>query len=894
MRLISLRHLNGPNILTSRPVAVARLELDELTGQETSDGFAQRLLDVLPGLADHHCATGEPGGFLRAMARRTYFGHVVEHTALELSSLAGRDVCFGRTLWAGADGRYDVVTECPQDEPPDSPVPGDLLRLAMSCVTEIMAERAPHIDAALAGLSAAVEESRLGVSTAALAKAARRRGIPVRRVGSLNLLRLGYGCRRRLVWAALTDQTSAVGVDISCDKVLAKQLLGAAGVPVPEGTTVNSAAGAAEAFATLGPPVVVKPRAGNQGGGITIGVTSAVEAARAYQRAAAGGPLETAAGQPAIVEKFVAGTDYRVLVVDGRLVAAAQIRPAAVTGDGVHDIQALVEIANADPNRGDGHARPLTRILIDTAVRSHLASQGLGTGSLPGAGTVIELRRNANLSTGGTSTDVTDLVHPEVAAVCRRAAAIAGMDVCGIDLRLVDIRAPWAPGAGAVIELNASPGLRMHLAPSAGRARDVAGPVIDRLYPPGVLARIPVVSVTGTNGKTTAVRMIGHILSQAGVVVGMTTTDGVYSAGRLIVETDAAGPRSAEMVLDDPAVEAAVLETARGGILRRGLGYDKADVAVITNISADHLGVDGIDDLDDLTHVKALVAEQIQAGGTLVLNADDARTAALAHRPAVRERNPVIRYFSLDGQNQIVLAHRMSGGITCERREGRLVETRGGEETLLLTVDELPGSFSGSASHLIANALAACAACRALGVSVKDIRRALASFTPAEANPGRGSLYRVAGRPVVVDYGHNPAALDTMGRLLHEVWGGDPVAAVTLPGDRRDDLITETAAAIAAWFGKVAVYEDSDLRGRRPGEMTELISAGLAARRPGVTVAPASGPANALQSALAMAGPGDPVLLLYEKLAPVREALTALGAEPWTPAGPTTERDPDR
>jgi cyanophycin synthetase len=389
-----------------------------------------------------------------------------------------------------------------------------------------------------------------------------------------------------------------------------------------------------------------------------------------------------------------------------------------------------------------------------------------------------------------------------------------------------------------------------------------------------------VVSVTGTNGKTTTVRMIGHILSQAGMRVGMATTDGVCVAGRQIDGRDASGPRSAEMVLGDPAVEAAVLETARGGIVRGGLGYDRADVAVVTNITADHLGMDGVDDLDDLTEVKALVAEEIQRGGTVVLNADDGRAAALAVRPAVRGRNPVIRYFGLDGQNPVILAHRMSGGITCELRGGTLVETRGGEETALLGVDDLPGSFGGSASHLVANALAACAACRALGVSVKDIRRALATFTPEQANPGRGNVYRISGRPVVVDYGHNAAAMAAMGRLLHDAWGGDPVAAVTLPGDRRDDLVTETAATIAAWFGRVVIYEDSDLRGRRPGEMTALIGAGLAARRPGITIATANGPADALRRALDLAsGPGA-VLMLYEKLAAVRAALTTLSAVP--------------
>jgi cyanophycin synthetase len=375
--------------------------------------------------------------------------------------------------------------------------------------------------------------------------------------------------------------------------------------------------------------------------------------------------------------------------------------------------------------------------------------------------------------------------------------------------------------------------------------------------------------------------MIAHILGQAGMSVGMATTDGVLVAGQPVDYSDASGPRSAEMVLDDPWVEAAVLETARGGILRRGLGYDRADVAVVTNISADHLGMDGVDDLDDLTEVKALVAEEIQPGATLVLNADDSRAAALAARPAVRARNPVVRYFGLDGRNPVILAHRMSGGMTCELRDGMLVETRGGEEHALLGVDELPGSFGGSAAHLIANALAACAACRALGVSAKDIRRALVTFIPEQANPGRGNVYQIDGRPVVVDYGHNPAAMAAMGRLVHEAWGGSPVAAVTLPGDRRDDLVTETAATIADWFGRVVVYEDSDLRGRRPGEMTALITAALTARRPGITIETASGPSGALHAALALAsGPGA-VLLLHETLAAARAALAALNASPW-------------
>jgi cyanophycin synthetase len=883
VRLEDLRHLSGPNVFSALPVSLARIELDELTCVETTDrpGFASRLTAVLPGLADHHCAAGHPGGFTEAMARGTYFGHVTEHVALELSSLAGRDVHLGRTTWAGADGRYDVMTECPRDEPAASSVPAELIKLAMTVIEDLLFEREPDPAADLDRLARLVERERLGVSTAALAAAARRRGIPVRRVGSLSLLRLGHGRHRRLVCAALTEQTSVIGADIAADKMLAKQLLTDAGIPVPEGVVAWSAPEAAAALEQLGGPVVIKPRTGSQGVNVIIGVATAAEAAEAYARAAGGDGA-------VIVERFVPGTDYRVLVVDGQVVAAAELRPASVTGDGTSDIAALVARVNADPRRGEGHSRELTRIRLDDHALSHLAAQGLDAHSVPGRQQVVTLRRNANLSTGGTSRDVTDLLHDDVTDMCRRAAAAVGLDVCGVDVRLAGIPAPGAdPGhggpPGAVIEVNACPGLRMHQSPAEGTPRDVAGAIIDRLYPPGAPSRIPVIAVTGTNGKTTTVRMIGHILQQAGLRVGMSTTDGVYSGGRLVYDADASGPRSAEMVLDDTTVEAAVLETARGGIIRRGLGYDRADVAVITNIADDHLGMDGVDDTDELVGVKALVAEEIQDGATVVLNADDPAVAAMAERPRVREHAPVLRYFSLDGTNPVIEQHRRAGGLTYELRDGHLVEFEGARPRPLLSLDELPGAFGGLAPHVVANALAAVAACRGVGVSAKDIRRALATFTPAEFNPGRGHVYLAGDSPVIVDYGHNAAALDATGAMISNVWGGRPAAAITLPGDRRDDLIAGTAEVIAARFGRVIVYEDADQRGRAPGEMTELITAAMRRVRPDISCAAADGPQEALRAALAEAA-GNPVLFLYEKLAMAREALGAIGAQPW-PAG---------
>ena len=934
MRFIDLRHLSGPNVYSSRPVTIARLELDGLSRKETTGypGFTERLTMALPGLASHHCAAGRPGGFADALADGTYFGHVTEHVALELSARAGRDVHLGRTMWAGADGRYDVMMECPQDEPADSAVPAELVTTAMRIVKDILAKRRPDFSADLNRISRLVERERLGVSTAAIAAVARRRGIPVRRVGTLSMLRLGTGCHRRLICAALTEQSSAIGVDIAADKVLTKQLLASAGIPVPEGVVACSPQEAADALTELGAPVVIKPCTGNHGANITVGVRTAQQAATAYEQAAA-------ASSAVIVEKLVSGSDYRVLIIDGQLAAAAELRPACVTGDGEHTIIQLVAQANADPRRGEGHSRELTRITLDEAAAAHLDEQGMDGHSVPAAGQVVTLRRNANLSTGGTSRDVTGTVHDEVAEMCRRAAAVSGLDICGIDIRLADISAPLLTGGcrqapqGAVLELNACPGLRMHLSPTEGAPRDVAAAIVDKLYPPGAPSRIPVIAVTGTNGKTTTVRMIGHILRQAGLRVGMSSTDGVYSGGRLSYEADASGPLSAEMVLDDTGVEAAVLETARGGIIRRGLGYDRADVAVITNISADHLGDDGIDDLAELIDVKALVAEQIHDGGTVVLNADDPATAALADRPAVRRRTPVIRYFSLTPGSQVIEQHAAAGGISYVVRGGQLVEIDAGRERQLIGVAELPGAFGGKARHVMANALAAIAAARAAGASAKDIKRALATFTPGDANPGRGNIYQAGESPVILDYGHNAAALDATGQMISMIWpgvdaeagatagaaagaaagteggaataaatqaaasalagakagaqaaaGAAATAAVTLPGDRRDDLLVETAESIAAWFDRVVVYEDSDLRGRRPGEMRQLIIAAMRRVRPEIISEEAGGPEAALRRAVELSA-GGPVLFLYEKLSMARGALDVIGAQPCPEAG---------
>ncbi|HEX5740858.1 MAG TPA: cyanophycin synthetase [Pilimelia sp.] len=889
MRITHVRTLRGPNQYLDRPVSVARVELDDLTERETTDhpGFSAALLATLPGIRHHHCAAGRPGGFVARLAGGTYFGHVAEHVAIELSHLVGRHVNFGRTVYAGARGRYDVIMECPVDEPPDSALPGRLLATAVAVVRDLLAGRPAGHAAALPDLRAAYAEEELGPSTAAIVDAARRRGIPVERHRVGSLVQLGQGVRRRRVWAAMTDGTSGIGIDLAGDKELTRQLLADAGVPVADGGRAGSYLAARELFAALGPPVVVKPACGRQGQQVHLDVGTPRQL-----RAAFGAALTF--GGDVVVERQLTGRDYRVLVVDGAVVAAAERIAAHVVGDGAASVAELVDRANADPRRGDGHARALTRLRVDAAAAALLGAAGLTPDTVPRAGETVWLRRNANLSTGGVAHDVTDEVHPDVAALCVRVAGLVGLDIAGVDLRLPDIAAPLPAGdsdhppAGGVVEVNAAPGLRMHLEPTRGRARDVGAAIVDMLYPERYQAgprgagpgRVPTVAVTGTNGKTTVTRLTAHLLAGDGLCVGAATSDGVYVGGRLIQRADATGPRSARLVLDDPTVEAAVLETARGGIVRRGLGYDRSDVGVITNITGDHLGQDGLESLADIADVKALVAEQVRGGGTLVLNADDPRVRRLAARPRVAAADKRLVWCSVDAANPVVRAHLEAGRRAYLVRDGHLVEAAGGNVTPLLPAAALPGSFGGLATYAVANALMAAAAARALDVPVPVVAARLRTFRAVD-NPGRGVLWYRDGVHILVDYAHNPAAIEAVTEPLHRLWGRQrAIAAVTLPGDRRDDLVTASARALAAGFSRVVLYEDHDLRGRAPGELPTLLSREIAAYRADTRRVMAADPEEAVAAALAMADPGDVVLVMYEHVEEVQAALARSGAAP--------------
>ena len=871
MRIEHTRTLAGPNVYTHRPALLMRLHLESLTGRESCDvpGFVERLLAALPGLAAHHCSREHPGGFVERLREGTFFGHVVEHIALELMALAEVGTKHGKTRRAEAPGVYNVVVEYRAEEGTKF-----LLGAAVELVDAFARGEAYPLEAKLKEAKALVGRTELGPSTRAIVEAAGRRGIPWRRVGPGNLVQLGWGVRRRFIEAAISDRTSAIAVDVSCDKDLTKLLLDEASIPVPRGRIVRTEHEAVAALGALGAPVVVKPLDGRQGLGVSLNLSTPAEVRGAFQ-------VASAHSLDVLVEELVRGRNYRALVVGGRLIAASERLPSRVTGDGARTIAELIDRANEDPLRGEGHEKPLTKICVDEIVLAHLRKHGRSLGHVPAAGEIVTLRESVNLSTGGSAVDVTDEVHPTVRDLCERAARLLDMDICGVDLVLEDISAPFAGGRGAIIEVNASPGLRMHLHPSAGRARDVGGAIIDTLYPAGAGGRVPLISVTGTNGKTTVTRMIGHAVGAAGQAVGVTTTDGIWIGGKRMAEGDTTGPQSARAVLSDPAVEVAVLETARGGIVRRGLGYDWSDISVITNIQPDHFGQDGIEDLDDLVFVKSLVAERVREGGTLVLNADDERLARLMEIRRVARTPKRVVYFSLHENHLLIRRHTDAGGTAYFVCDGHVIEAVGAAQERLFEVARIPATMGGTAEFQAANVLAATAACRAHGLAAEQIAAALATFSSAGDNGGRASLYRVAsGGYVLLDYGHNPDAFRAVCRMTARWQGRRVTGIVGAPGDRSDALIEEAGRIAARGFERIIIREDKDLRGRAPGEVPRLLCASVAAEVPGRECRVVPDEAEALRRELEVLRAGEVVVIFYEKLGPLLSVLGEFGAEP--------------
>src|SRR5215203_2946440 len=650
MHIHRIRTLAGPNIFSHRPMLAMELDLDDLYAVESYavHGFNQRLMQLLPGISDHHCASGKPGGFVKRPHEGTYFGHIVEHVALELTDAAGISTTRGKTVATDVPGRYLVATEYKNEA-----AMKHILETAVALVDALVRDQPYPLESRMEEARAIVAKTSLGPSTKAIVDAAARRGIPWARVNNDSRIRFGTGKAIRYVEATMTDRTNIIAVDLAGNKHETKRVLSDVGLPVPRGCVVEQRDDAIRALQFTDPPVVVKPLDGNQGRGVSLNLHSPEQVAEAFDIAAS-------VSRRVIVEEMFVGNDYRVEMVDGRMVAAAQRIPAHVRGDSTHTISQLIDLTNHDPRRGNGHEKPMTKIHTDPLVIAILKRHGRTLSDVPADGELVLLRESANLSTGGEARDVTDRVHPTIRRLCERAARVVGLDVCGIDLVIADIEQPFTKGG--IVEVNAAPGIRMHHFPGEGEARDVAGAIVDMLYPDGAATQIPVIAITGTNGKTTVTRMIGRAFREAGQTVGMTTTDGIWIGDDEAARGDMTGPWSANVVLSDPSVDVAVLETARGGIMRGGLGFDWADVGVITNIDADHFGQDGIEGLDDIVRVKRLVAERVREGGTLVLNADDEHVRSVAVHPRVTAVPKRIVYFSLDSANPMVRYHVERGG----------------------------------------------------------------------------------------------------------------------------------------------------------------------------------------------------------------------------------------
>ncbi len=879
MKILNIRTIAGPNTFHNKPILLMTIDLGDRAevSSEMMPGFTERLVTLLPGLDNHRCSIGKPGGFIERLRRGTYFGHIIEHAALEMSGMAGIEVGYGKTIYGGSPGVYKVAVRYRSEKGMRS-----LLESAVELVTACADAKAFEVGPYLERARELAEEEKFGPSTQAIIDAAERREIPWRRVNDRSLIEFGYGSRKKMIQATITGVSSDIGVDIAQDKDLTKAMLKRMSVPVPRGFVVSTIDEALEAFRDLGDAVAVKPLDGNHGNGVCLNLTTEADVREAFE-------VAREYSDSLLVEDYYTGKDFRLLIVGGKLIAASHREPAHVIGDGVSSISALIEIENRNTLRGECHEKPMTKIKIDRAALGHLERCGITLDSVPPRETKVQLRNIANLSKGGSATDVTDDVHPEIRSLCERVSRIVNLDVCGIDVIAEDISAPLSSQRGGVIEVNAAPGIRMHHYPTVGKPRDVGAAIIDHLFPNQNQGRIPIVSITGTNGKTTITRMIGHVLTEADKRVGMTTSAGIYLGNDRIADGDTTGPHSARMVLEDPWVDVAVLETARGGIMRRGLGYDWSDVGVITNIQPDHFGQDGIESLEDILKVKSLIAERVREGGTLILNAEDANVASLLHLPRVNAERKHVVFFAVKGQNAVMQSHLRKGGTGYYIRAGLFYENRRGIETPIGRVDAVPATISGTATYQIANALAAIAATRALGTEIDQIRSGLASFHPIRNNSGRGNFYRVGKGYIVVDYGHNPEAIRAVSDMAKN-WSASRITGIiSAPGDRSDEMIALSGEVAAQGFDKIIIREDIDLRGRPPGETAELLCDAARKAVPGIACNVELDEHLAIASAVEEMWPGEVIFFFYDDLGLVKETLSRLGAIPIDNLGELTE-----
>ncbi|HWU75470.1 MAG TPA: cyanophycin synthetase [Rhodanobacter sp.] len=869
MRILERSVFVGPSLYAHFPVIRLQLDLGELEQWPTGKlgpAFVDGLIAALPGLAEHGCSYREPGGFIRRMREGdgTWLGHVLEHVAIELQNVAGEDVTFGKTRSADKPGVYSVVYEYVQKE--EGIAAGELaLRLLASLLPNALQ---PHgsVPEGWEWASARDEFIRyaqrgaLGPSTASLVRAAEQRGIPWLRLNQQSLVQLGHGRYQQRIQATVTGKTPHIAVELASDKEETNKILASLGLPVPRQELVQSEEGAQRAARRLGVPVVTKPYNGNHGRGISIHLMTAEEIGEGFKSA-------REHSRSVIVENFLSGDDHRLLVVNGELVAATRRTPGHVVGDGVRTIAQLVDEVNADPRRGIGHEKVLTRLVLDAQAGMMMDRVGYTAASVPEAGETVYLRSTANLSTGGTATDVTDIIHPDNRDMAVRAVRAIGLDVGGVDFLTTNIAESYKKIGGGICEINAAPGFRMHVSPSEGTPRDAAGPVIDMLFPPGTPSRVPIAAVTGTNGKTTTARMLAHITKMAGYTPGLTTTDGVYIDGQRTVEGDMTGPVSARMVLADPHIDIAVLETARGGLLRAGMGVPSVDVGAVLNVQSDHLGLKGIDTLEQLAEVKRIVVEV--AKECAVLNADDPNVLKMSGYTDAK----VICYVTMNPSHALVREHVRAGGRACALEAGvngsMITLYDKGSHIPLLWTHLIPATLEGRALHNVQNAMVAAAMAFSLGIKLDAIRQGLRTFdTTFFQAPGRMNVYSEHPFKVLFDYGHNAHAVSVMADLAGRLdVTGRRVVVLAGPGDRRDEDLVAIANATANRFDHYICRRDDALRGRDGDEVPGILAKALrAAGVPHEAISIIPDEQQAIDAALRMGQPGDLLLVFADAL----------------------------
>lgn len=838
MEIIKLRVMRGPNVWSvyRKKLIYMKLDLGKYENFPTNKihGFEMALQTLMPSLHSHHCSEGKDGGFFQRVNEGTWLGHVIEHVALELQTLAGMDCGFGRTRSTEMKGVYHIVFSYILEN-------AGIYAAHAACriIEKLVTGDSYDIDADIKELQEIYKREQFGPTTMSLIKEAEKRDIPFARMNNNSMLLLGQGNRQKLVCASLASTTSNIAVSTVSDKEKTKQFLRREYIPVPKGTVIYLETQLKDAIDEIGFPLVTKPIDGNHGRGITTRVHTYEQALTAFRFA-------QTVSEDVIIEQFIEGMDFRFLLINFKLVAVAKRTPALVSGDGSSTIRQLVDEVNSDPRRGDGHEKILTKIKIDQGTIEFLAEQNLEPDSVLPLGKVVFLKSTANISSGGTATDVTDLVHPDNVFMAERIARLLNLDICGIDVMAESIETPIRENGGNVLEVNAGPGFRMHLSPSHGLARNVAAPVIDMLYPDNAPSRIPIVAVTGTNGKTTTTRLIAHLAKQAGHYVGFTTTDGIFVDKHMVYYGDCSGPSSAQTVLRDPSVDFAVLECARGGIMRSGLGFDKCNISIVTNISEDHIGLDDLRTLEDLANVKAVVPLTTVDDGYAILNADDDLVYNMR-----RDLDCHIALFSMNADNRRIKRHCSNDGLAAVIEDGYFVICNGQWKTRIMKVEDVPLTFSGKADCMIKNILPSILAAFISKFSTTQIVEALKTFIPSpELTPGRMNLFAFNGFNVMVDYVHNEGGYIELKKYMQSVNASVKIGVISATGDRRDNDIQNIGLYAAQMFDELIVKHDKDSRGRTNDQITEQIMNGIKRANRDIPVLVISNEAEAIQYAI--------------------------------------------